>query len=142
MSSYQQRAARLKRCTIGFVVGEAHRIERAFSWRRQAGRQCPSTLVVHELATNAAKHGALTHPAGSVLVRWDIHADGTTRKLRFLWQERGGPKVRRPARKGFGTLLLEHAIAGMDSAPSIEFAPAGLTYQTETPLDMLTPQKE
>jgi PAS domain S-box-containing protein len=99
-------------------------------------------LVVHELATNAAKHGALTHPAGSVLVRWDIHADGTTRKLRFLWQERGGPKVRRPARKGFGTLLLEHAIAGMDSAPSIEFATAGLTYQTETPLDMLTPQKE
>jgi PAS domain S-box-containing protein len=100
-------------------------------------------LVIHELATNSAKHGALSHPTGSILVRWDIiYADAATRKLRFLWQERGGPKVRRPARKGFGTLLLEHAIAGMDSAPSIEFAPAGLTFQTETPLDMLTPQNE
>jgi hypothetical protein len=45
-------------------------------------------------------------------------------------------------RKGFGSLLLEHAIAGMDSSPCIDFAPAGLTYQTETPLDMLTPSNE
>ena len=63
----------------------------------------------------------------------------STTKLRFFWQERGGPTVLQPAHKGFGTVLLEHAIAGIDSAPSIDFAPAGLTYQTETPLDMLTP---
>ena len=96
-------------------------------------------LVVHELATNAAKHGALSRPTGRVTVRWDIHANGSTTKLRFLWQETGGPSVLKPAGKGFGTLLLEHAIAGIDSAPSIEFAAAGLIYQTETPLDMLTP---
>jgi two-component sensor histidine kinase len=95
-------------------------------------------LVVHELATNAAKHGALSRPAGSVTVRWDIHANGSTTKLRFLWQERGGPRVLKPAHKGFGTLLLEHAIAGIDSEPSIDFAPHGLIYQTDTPLDMLT----
>ena len=96
-------------------------------------------LVVHELATNAAKHGALSRPTGRVTVRWDIHANGSTTKLRFLWQETGGPPVLKPSGKGFGTVLLEHAIAGIDSAPSIEFAPAGLIYQTETPLHMLTP---
>ena len=98
-------------------------------------------LVVHELATNAAKHGALSRPTGSVTVRWEVHSNGSTTKLRFLWQERGGPTVLRPAHEGFGTLLLKHAIAGIDSSPSIDFAPAGLTYQTETPLDMLTPVK-
>ena len=96
-------------------------------------------LVVHELATNAAKHGALSRPTGSVSVRWDIHTNGSTPKLRFLWQETGGPCVLKPTGKGFGTLLLEHAIAGIDSAPSIDFAPTGLIYQTETPLDMLRP---
>ena len=96
-------------------------------------------LVVHELATNAAKHGALSRPTGRVTVRWDIHVNSSTTKLRFLWQETGGPSVLKPAGKGFGTLLLEHAIAGIDSAPTIEFAAAGLIYQTETPLDMLTP---
>jgi PAS domain S-box-containing protein len=96
-------------------------------------------LVVHELATNAAKHGALSRRTGSVDVRWELHTNGSTTNLRFLWQERGGPKVLKPARKGFGSLLLQHAIAGMDSAPFIDFASEGLTYQTDTPLDMLTP---
>jgi PAS domain S-box-containing protein len=96
-------------------------------------------LVVHELATNAVKHGALSHPTGSVLVCWDIRTDGSAPKLHFQWKERGGPKVGKPARKGFGTLLLEHAIAGLDSTPCIDFEPTGLSYQTETPLDMLAP---
>ncbi len=96
-------------------------------------------LVVHELATNAAKYGALSRPAGSVTVRWDIQRYGATSKLHFTWEERGGPSVTRPAHKGFGTLLLEHAIAGLDSAAVIDFAPSGLTYKTTTPLDMLTP---
>ena len=96
-------------------------------------------LVVHELATNAAKHGALSRPTGSVTVRWEIQSNMSTTKLRFFWQERGGPRVLQPTHRGFGTLLLEHAIAGMDSAPSVDFAPTGLTYQTETRLDMLIP---
>jgi PAS domain S-box-containing protein len=96
-------------------------------------------LVVHELATNATKHGALSRSTGSVSVRWDIHANGSTHKLRFVWQERGGPSVRKPTQKGFGSLLLEHAIAGIDSEPSVDYAPAGLIYETETPLDMLRP---
>ena len=96
-------------------------------------------LVIHELATNAAKYGALSSPAGRVDIRWSIRANGETPKLHFVWQERGGPPVAEPSHKGFGTVLLEHAVAGIDSAPQIDFARDGLTYQTDTPLTMLTP---
>jgi PAS domain S-box-containing protein len=98
-------------------------------------------LVAHELATNAAKHGALSRSTGSVTVQWTIHCNSGTPALRFLWQESGGPPVLRPSNRGFGTILLEHAIAGIDSAPSIDFAYDGLRYQTETALDMLTPSE-
>ena len=96
-------------------------------------------LVLHELATNAAKHGALSSPAGRVDIRWSIRGNGETPRLHFMWQERGGPSVAKPSQKGFGTILLEHAVAGLDSAPQIDFASHGLTYQTDTPLTMLTP---
>jgi PAS domain S-box-containing protein len=96
-------------------------------------------LVLHELATNAAKHGALSVSGGAVRVLWAIECNGPARKLRFSWEEHGGPSVVKPAHKGFGTLLLEHAIAGIDSTVTIEFAPTGLIYRTATPLNMLTP---
>jgi PAS domain S-box-containing protein len=98
-------------------------------------------LVIHELATNSAKYGALSSPAGRVSNRWSIRANGETPQLHFAWQERGGPPVAKPSHKGFGTVLLEHAVAGIDSAPRIDFAPGGLTYQTDTPLTMLTVTK-
>jgi PAS domain S-box-containing protein len=96
-------------------------------------------LVIHELATNAAKHGALTSNSGRVAVSWSLRSTGGTAKLHFRWQERGGPRVEEPTRKGFGTVLLEHAIAGIDSEPTIDFDPAGLTYETDTALSMLMP---
>jgi two-component sensor histidine kinase len=96
-------------------------------------------LVIHELATNASKHGALSSNSGRVAVTWFIRSNEHTARLHFRWQERGGPLVEKPTRKGFGTFLLEHAIAGIDSAPTIDFDPAGLTYETETALNMLVP---
>ena len=96
-------------------------------------------LVIHELATNASKHGALTSRPGVSSLTWAIRSTEGTGKLHFRWQERGGPPVKKPTRKGFGTVLLEHAIAGIDSAPTIDFSPAGLTYETETALSMLVP---
>jgi PAS domain S-box-containing protein len=96
-------------------------------------------LVIHELATNASKHGALTSSTGRVAVEWAIRSTEGTSRLHFRWQERGGPPIKKPTRKGFGTVLLEHAIAGIDSAPTIDFSPAGLTYETETALSMLVP---
>ena len=96
-------------------------------------------LVIHELATNASKHGALSADMGRVTVRWAIRANSGTPKLHFMWQERGGPPVVRPSHKGFGTVLLEHAIAGIDGSPTIDFAPHGLTYETEANLSLLSP---
>jgi len=87
------------------------------------------SLVVHELATNAAKHGALTTQKGTVSVRWSVEDSASEPILHFQWQERGGPTTREPERKGFGSVLLEHAVADSDTPPRLEYAPEGFTYE-------------
>ncbi|WP_043362319.1 HWE histidine kinase domain-containing protein [Belnapia sp. F-4-1] len=64
-------------------------------------------LVIHELATNAAKYGALSDRHGAVDVRWVLQADNT---LLLQWRERGGPPVNPPNRRGFGTTVIERSI--------------------------------
>ncbi len=66
-------------------------------------------LGLHELATNAAKHGGLSVAEGRVSVRWTRGEDGL---VRLVWREIGGPEVRPPTRRGFGTRLLERGLAG------------------------------
>ena len=68
------------------------------------------TMAIHELATNAIKYGALSNGRGRVHVTWHIEdaADGTYIKL--CWQERDGPEIGSPARQGFGSRLIEHAL--------------------------------
>ncbi|HEY0265851.1 MAG TPA: sensor histidine kinase, partial [Rhizomicrobium sp.] len=63
----------------------------------------------HELATNAARYGALSNDSGRVEVQWTIAPDGASVKLR--WEEKGGPQVAQPQRKGFGLRLIEHGLA-------------------------------
>ena len=69
-------------------------------------------LVLHELATNAAKYGALSTPAGRLAIAWDLAADADAPSLRIDWRERGGPpaKAPAPARRGFGSRLIERSI--------------------------------
>jgi light-regulated signal transduction histidine kinase (bacteriophytochrome) len=66
------------------------------------------SLAVHELATNAAKYGALTVPGGHVTVGWRPSADGG---VELSWTETGGPLVEQPKRRGFGSTLIERALA-------------------------------
>jgi len=66
-------------------------------------------VVLHELATNAAKYGALSVAEGSVDVKWSRAADGL---LVLRWTERGGPPVKPPMRQGFGTRVMERMIRG------------------------------
>jgi len=69
------------------------------------------SMAIHELATNAAKYGALSGPAGTVTVRWTLrHVDGGER-LHLEWIEAGGPPVAEPARRGFGTRLISEGLA-------------------------------
>jgi len=65
------------------------------------------SLAMHELATNAAKYGALAHRNGKVEIHWTIVGDGESSRLKLKWQERDGPPVAQPTRQGFGTTLLK-----------------------------------
>ena len=91
-------------------------------------------LAVHELATNAAKYGALSEKGGSVDVTWQI--DPRERQLQIRWLESGGPTVERPSRSGFGRLLLERALASdLRGSVDLDFAPSGLKCHIAIPLD-------
>jgi two-component system CheB/CheR fusion protein len=92
----------------------------------------PFALVLHELVTNAAKHGALSTPSGSIAVSWTIGLRGDQRSLRFKWTETGGPTVGEPAASGFGTRLVDVAIPG--AQVTREFRPEGFVCEIEVAL--------
>jgi two-component sensor histidine kinase len=92
-------------------------------------------LVLHELATNAVKHGALSAPEGRVRVGWEVEGGGGTRRVRLRWEERGGPPVAPPAIRGSGTELIEHvATDELGEQPELTFASAGLGAEITVPL--------
>nr|WP_234841268.1 sensor histidine kinase [Sinorhizobium meliloti] len=70
----------------------------------------PISLIVHELATNAIKYGALSTPSGQVRVRWEFE-EASAPSVRLVWQESGGPSVTPPSSSGFGTQLVEFAVS-------------------------------
>ena len=87
-------------------------------------------LVLHELATNAGKYGALATDTGRVDIGWGI--DGGT--LAMSWTERDGPPVSLPKRRGFGTIVTEAIAArSMDGAVKLDYAPSGLTWRLTCP---------
>jgi PAS domain S-box-containing protein len=93
-------------------------------------------LVLHELATNAAKHGALSTPRGVVDLAWEVTADAV---LRLRWRELGGPAVRPPARRGFGRTMIEQALAhDLGGRAQLVFAPAGIACELELPLNAVS----
>jgi CheY-like chemotaxis protein len=82
------------------------------------------SLVVHELATNAAKFGAFSVPNGQVGVDWRLRADGG---VVLVWTERGGPLVTAPSRRGFGSSLIERALALETGGEAIvRYEPSGV----------------
>jgi PAS domain S-box-containing protein len=83
-------------------------------------------MALHELATNAAKYGALSVPSGRVVIRWTV-APGPPRHLSFHWREKGGPLVTPPTRKGFGTRLIERSLAqDVSGEVRLTYEPAGV----------------
>ena len=86
-------------------------------------------LIVHELATNAVKYGALTTPSGRVSVRWRLNASVEVPTVTFTWQEQGGPPVAPPAHRGFGMLLLEKAVTTSGEPPHFDYGSNGFVYQ-------------
>lgn len=94
-------------------------------------------LAFHELATNAAKHGALSVPEGRVEVGWTLDRSqrGAPPAVEIVWRERGGPPVRPPERRGFGSRLIEGGLAReFGAAVRLDFAPEGVECRIRLPL--------
>ena len=86
-------------------------------------------LAMHELATNASKHGALSTADGRVRIEWAFDAgEPGKRPLRLTWRESGGPKVEAPQRKGFGRFVLERVVIDALGEGGLQFDEAGLVW--------------
>ncbi|MDX3927101.1 MAG: HWE histidine kinase domain-containing protein [Shinella sp.] len=92
-------------------------------------------LVLHELATNASKYGALSAPGGKVLVTARVMNEEGQRVVNITWHEAGGPPVREPRRRGFGSILIERSLDKIiGSSVHVEYLPKGLTALIRLPL--------
>jgi PAS domain S-box-containing protein len=94
-------------------------------------------MAIHELATNAAKYGALSSKGGSIKISWEVLPPRN--EVRLNWIESGGPTVRPPQRSGFGRRLLEKALASdLNGTVKLDFRQEGLTCLITFPLDRQT----
>jgi two-component system CheB/CheR fusion protein len=96
----------------------------------------PFGLVLHELATNAGKYGALSNEKGRIILRWALKRGNDGRRLSVVWQEFGGPKVSPPEKRGFGGVLIERGLPG--ATVQRNFAPDGLVCTIE--VDLMEPR--
>jgi len=93
------------------------------------------SMALHELATNAAKYGALSNDAGRIDVAWRVALDSGA-ELQLTWAESGGPPVVQPTRTGFGSRLIQRTLAhDLGGATSIEYRPQGVISVIKTPIE-------
>ena len=132
------------------IVADALRLHHAdgrrCSWEGDGVRVAPRTalalsMMLHELATNATKYGALSNDVGSIVVTWAaVDADdlpsADCQRLRMRWQERDGPPVSPPSRSGFGSRMIERGLAnGLGGDVRILYEPAGVVCTLDIPLE-------
>lgn len=99
------------------------------------GHSVAISMVLHELGTNAAKYGALSHSNGRLHVAWRTMEDETGACVELDWIERGGSGVVPPAEKGFGSRLIEQAVSyQLGGQVTMDYAPEGLTCRISFPL--------
>ena len=94
-------------------------------------------LAVNELATNAAKYGALSTPDGHVEISWTLGGTTPSEKAQLVWtwQEFGGPVVASPTRRGFGTFLIERVLAAdFGGSVRIQYPPPGVVCELRAPV--------
>jgi anti-sigma regulatory factor (Ser/Thr protein kinase) len=85
-------------------------------------------MIVHELATNALKYGALSAPGGRIIIEGSTEGDTF---FKFVWSEHGGPPVVVPSRKGFGTAILIDTAKQLAQNVSVNYDPNGLRYELQ-----------
>ncbi|MET0252149.1 MAG: GAF domain-containing protein [Novosphingobium sp.] len=96
------------------------------------------SLLIHELATNAMKHGALSVPEGKVTLAWSVDGARDDAVFHLAWRESGGPVVRPPESKSFGSRLISMGLAGSGGA-ELHYHPAGLEAAFVAPLIRIKP---
>ena len=89
-------------------------------------------MAIHELATNAAKYGALSDSRGQIAIKWMPDPDRSG-FIRLIWKEAGGPRVSLPAAPGFGTRLLDRAFASGGGQVNLEYPDEGVTCEMVFP---------
>ena len=112
-------------------LGDAERVRLHGPDARLGPRQAlNAALLLHELGTNAVKHGALSAPGGRVDLRWTLEGG----EVRLDWTERGGPPARPPERRGFGSQLIEVMVAASTHEDAaIEHHPEGVRCRVGLP---------
>jgi two-component sensor histidine kinase len=91
-------------------------------------------MLLHELATNAIKYGALSLPAGRIEISWTVEAGDAAGLLHLCWREMNGPPVAQPQRLGFGTELIRSILDPHEGKVSLVFAPDGASCSVDMPL--------
>jgi two-component sensor histidine kinase len=87
------------------------------------------SMIVHEIATNAAKYGALSNDTGTVTLDWEVLQEDGKPKLRLIWRESGGPHVVSPVQRGFGSRLIERSARDqLGGEATVDFLPRGVVY--------------
>jgi len=91
-------------------------------------------MMLHELATNAVKYGALSNQSGRISVQWARLQSTNPVRVKLHWRERGGPPVAPPTHKGFGSRLIEQALAGDPGKTHVDYDPRGVECVLEVEL--------
>ncbi|KIZ35289.1 hypothetical protein OO17_25905 [Rhodopseudomonas palustris] len=97
-------------------------------------------MVIHELATNAAKYGALSAPGGHIDIHWSVApvAGQASATITLTWRESGGPLVAQQRQMGFGSSLIERLIAQLRGTASFDFATTGLIFRASVNLPVIS----
>ena len=94
-------------------------------------------LLVHELATNASKYGALSRPSGSIEIQWSIENESSRSLQVPVAQSSGGPPCSPPAHRGFGLSLLDMIGTNLSSSPRLSFKSGGFEFEASIPLEQI-----
>lgn len=87
------------------------------------------SMILHEIATNAAKYGALSNDTGKIELDWEVITEDVKPQLRLIWTESGGPHVTAPEQRGFGSRLIERSARDqLGGEATVEFLPHGVVY--------------
>jgi two-component sensor histidine kinase len=94
------------------------------------------SMIVHEMATNAAKYGALSNDTGTIALDWQVTMENAGPKLRLVWTEAGGPPVVAPVQRGFGSRLIERSARDqLGGEATVDFLPRGVVYTVTCALE-------